>query len=127
MIRLAISFLLLNTSFRIQYTQFTSAPWSHTPRKQLRNFKHVILWSAAGTPFYKVHQTHQRAKFIEHVKHAKHLSTQSTWAGHLADSFLNTPQNNFLLSCHTFLKGIYFYNIFISNSKKHKMQANAKK
>ena len=45
MINLAISWLPLNTSLRIQDLQFTSALWphTHTVRKKFRNFKHTIL------------------------------------------------------------------------------------
>ena len=43
MIGLAISYLPLNASLRIQNLQFESAPWTNTPRKKFNNFKHTIL------------------------------------------------------------------------------------
>ena len=65
MIGLAISCLPLNTSFRIQNLQLTSAACSHTPKKHFYNFKHVILWNTLSAPFFEARQAHHI------VKHAK--------------------------------------------------------
>ena len=62
MIGLAISCRPLNTSHHIQ-------------RKQVNNFKHVILGNTPSTPYYESLQAHQ---FMKHAKYAILLSTPST-------------------------------------------------
>ena len=81
MIGLATSCLPLNASLRIQNLQFASAPWSHTRRKQLNNFKDVILGSMPNMPFYEGRQTRHffEARQASHfMKHAKSVSTANS-------------------------------------------------
>ena len=66
MIGLAISYLPLNASLRIQNLQFESALWKNTPRKKFNNFKHTILWSTVST------------LFLKHAKHAILWNTSGT-------------------------------------------------
>ena len=75
MIGLTISYHPLNASFLIQSLQFTSVPWSNTPRKQFNNFKHAIFWNTPSTPFYKARQA---CYLMKHVKHAILWSTSGT-------------------------------------------------
>ena len=66
MIGLAISYLPLNASLRIQNLQFESALWKNTPRKKFNNFKHTILWSTVSTLFFEARQARH---FMKHVRH----------------------------------------------------------
>ena len=66
MIGLAISCLPLNTLHCIQNLQFTSAPWSNTPRKQFNKFKHTISWSMPSILFFEACWT---CHFMKHAKH----------------------------------------------------------
>ena len=94
---LPISYRPLNTSLRIQSLQFTSAPWSTTPRKQFNDFKQATLWHTTSRPFFEGHYFMKHAKDestpssqsmpstrpCQEHEHGKHLSTQAL---HLADS-----------------------------------------
>ena len=74
MIGLAISCLALKTSLGIQNLQFTSASWSHTPRKKFNNFQHAILGSTSTMP---EHATTPSAQACKAWKHANHVNTPS--------------------------------------------------
>ena len=96
MIGLAISYRPFNISLRIQGLQFSSAPWSNTPRKNFAVFSTPFYEACERSHFMKYAKqvitsstrackAHENAKHVRLAKRAKHVITQAHYLADFAD------------------------------------------